>query len=201
VSEDRWVRIGAQTYRERLAMAAMWATPVSFAAYLVGSLVSRPAMDAFGLAPAIILALLAALGAYLVAAAIQASRFPTLSVRPDAGRVRIRNTEFVPEDLRRASLLPVGRDDKRVLLLTLGPEKGPAAQLILRKGTRVLLPEGHRALLLDVVRRSGLQFPRNPDDPQNRFAKYNHPGSIDRDIAIAVLERIPEPGDPLPVSL
>lgn len=197
----RWVRIGARTYRERLAVAVVWAAPLSLSTYLVVIIADRPLIAAFGLWPGIALALVAGIAAYAATVAIRAHRFPTLTVSPSADRVRIRDREMAAEELRKATLLPVGKGDKRVLLLSIGPAKGPAARLILRKGERVLLPEPHRELLLNVVRASNLQFPRNPDDPQNRFAKYNYPGSIDKEIAIALLERIPEPGDPLPVSL
>ena len=50
------------------------------------------------------------------------------------------------------------------------------------------------------LERSTIAQPTSSHDPSGRFARYNFPGTLSRDEAVALVRRIPLPGEPLPIT-
>ncbi|MET0589710.1 MAG: hypothetical protein ABWZ77_00910 [Naasia sp.] len=114
-------------------------------------------------------------------------------------RVRIGRRTVEMRELDRATLFAI--DDKRGTkrTATLVIEGGKAKfGVVLHEGSKSLEPE-FRQRLSELLRRSSVAVPVSKDDPTGRFARYNFPGSLSKEEAIAVALDPPGPGDPLPI--
>ena len=88
---------------------------------------------------------------------------------------------------------------RRDLILQLhAPQLRTAVWLRSRAG--VLLTDEERQVLLRVLERSSVEPPRSAYDPAGRFTHTNFPGALTKAEALDLVQRMPEPGDPLPLS-
>lgn len=199
---DGWIRIGRVPFRRRMLFTGSGA---SLFLLLYPALVLGPQLggillpDSAGWIDAVIGAGCGALlscGALAVAALLS----PGMHVSADGARIRIRGRVGAASDLHQASLLTDRAfGPRRNLLLQLHTE-GRSARIWLRAGTRVLLSDEERTALAGALERSTIEPPRTSYDPSGRFARYNFPGSLTRDEAVRLVQRIPGPGEPLPIS-
>ncbi|MCW4384773.1 hypothetical protein OH146_03185 [Salinibacterium sp. SYSU T00001] len=126
-------------------------------------------------------------------------RYPQAVVSLEAGQIRVGKRTFSFEQVDAAFLYSLGRGDKRQvnLVLTSGKRKFLEFPIVVRRG-QSSLPE-EREVMAEVLRRSSIAMPKDPNDPTGRFAHYNFPGHITREEAIDVVLHPPGPNDPLPV--
>lgn len=74
-------------------------------------------------------------------------------------------------------------------------------------GFRVPIHDGYdftlkkraREMLLELLPHTSIEMPTSHYDPKGKFAKYNFPSHITKDEAIALMQKPPKPGDPLPI--
>jgi hypothetical protein len=95
---------------------------------------------------------------------------------------------------------PATKRGSRLVSLAVGPQRGPRSAFVLRARDGTPIPKETAELLAETVRRSAIAMPENPDDPTGRFARYNYPGHVTREEALALILSPPEPQDPLPLS-
>ncbi|WP_411719934.1 hypothetical protein [Mycetocola sp.] len=126
-------------------------------------------------------------------------RFPQPWVNFDTGEIRTGRRTASLAEIDSAWLFATTSQNTRMLTFRFGVAKGPQVMVWLRdrKG-RLLDPETTR-LIVAVLKRSNVRMPVSKDDPTGRFARYNFPGQLTLDAAIAVVESPPGPKDPLPV--
>lgn len=139
----------------------------------------------------------------MVAAVIVVARlrFPQPWVNFDTGQLRTGGRTASFSQIDSAVLFATrARKKKRALMLQFGVTKGPQVIVRLRDSkNQVLDPETAR-LILEVLACSNVRMPYSSDDPTGRFARYNFPGHLTLEDAIALVESPPAPSEPLPVD-
>ena len=85
-------------------------------------------------------------------------------------------------------------------LLTFGAEGGPRVAVLVRDADGTVLPDDQRAVVASALSRTSITVPRSSADPTGRFARYNFPGRVTKEDAIALVERPTERDDLLPES-
>lgn len=85
-------------------------------------------------------------------------------------------------------------------LLTFGADGGPRVAVLVRDTDGTVLPDDQRAVVASALSRTAITVPRSSADPTGRFARYNFPGRVTKEDAIALVERPAERDDLLPES-
>jgi len=146
------------------------------------------------------------LGAVLIAAlmwvvtAVRNAIYPPPWVNLDTDQLRAGTRRTVAlGDVDRAlvPLDPALRSDVLVLRLT---AKEARVEIILRDRRGPRLDGTSTWVLAEALRRTAVAMPTSTNDPTGRFGRYNFPGHIGLDDAIALVEHPPAPGAPLPAS-
>ncbi|MET4638111.1 hypothetical protein [Mycetocola sp. 2940] len=141
------------------------------------------------------------LGAFVAAVALFIHlRFPQPWVNFDTGEIRTGRYTASFVDIDFARLFAAPKRGSRILTFQVGVTKGPQVIVRLRDAKDQLLAPETARLLTEVLRRSSVRMPQSNDDPTGRFARYNFPGYLTLEDAIAVVESPPGPKDPLPVE-
>ena len=150
---------------------------------------------------------LIAVGAFLpvffVLYLVQRLRYPQPWVNFDTDELRSGRRVVPLADITwaRLDLFDLKRSHTRMLTLRFGAAGGPRASVRLR-GRKGQTPSAAvTAVVADIVRRSSIVVPQSPNDPTGRFARYNFPGSLNREDALEVVLNPPTMDDPAPVQL
>ncbi|GAB2984290.1 hypothetical protein [Frigoribacterium salinisoli] len=93
---------------------------------------------------------------------------------------------------------PAGRTP--VAVLTFGAEGGPRVAVPVRDVRGAVATEEERAVVAAALARTSITVPRSAADPTGRFARYNFPGRVSKDDAIALVEHPTGRDDLLPES-
>ena len=126
--------------------------------------------------------------------------YPQPWVNLDTDQLRAGRHEPIPLSAVDRALIPVDpatRSDVLVLRLT---GRGARVEIVLRDRRGPSLGPDDTHALAEAVRRTAVAIPTTSYDPTGRFARYNFPGHVDRDSAVALVESPPAPGQPLPAS-
>ncbi|ROP78963.1 hypothetical protein EDF18_1622 [Frigoribacterium sp. PhB107] len=146
------------------------------------------------------------LGAVLIAAlmwvatAVRNAIYPQPWVNLDTDQLRAgtrRTVALVDVDRALVPLDPALRSDVLVLRLT---AKEARVEIILRDRRGPRLDGTSTRVLAEALRRTSVAMPTSATDPTGRFGRYNFPGHIGLGDAVALVERPPAPGAPLPAS-
>jgi hypothetical protein len=89
----------------------------------------------------------------------------------------------------------------RTLILTLRTPDGLRAPLVVRRRGRLGLSPWARDAAVALVESSEVAMPRAKEDPTGRFARFNFPSNLTKEDALALIERPPQDGEPLPIPL
>ena len=194
-----WVRVGERRW---------WSTWVGattafafFAAIQAVQFVFRIAEISFRWDLALLVAVGVTVGIFALITLIRNARAPQPWVDLDSGQLRAGTRRPVPlSRVDRAVLTtaPVGNGG-RVLVLRL-TAKEARVDFILRDRKDATLDPTSTAVLAEALRRTSVAMPTSIHDPTGRFARYNFPGHVDRDDAVALVEHPPAAGDPLPAA-
>jgi hypothetical protein len=145
-------------------------------------------------------------GAVVVAAllgvgtAVRNAVFPQPWVNLDTAQLRAGARRTVAlADLDRATV-PVDPAMKSDVLVLRLAAKEARVEIILRDRRGPRLDGTSTRVLAEALRRTSVAMPTSSADPTGRFGRYNFPGHIGLDDAIALVERPPGPGAPLPAS-
>jgi hypothetical protein len=123
---------------------------------------------------------------------------PWVNLDTDELRAGTRRTVALADvDRALVPLDPALRSDVLVLRLT---AKEARVEIILRDRRGPRLDGTSTRVLAEALRRTSVTMPTSPNDPTGRFGRYNFPGHVGLDDAIALVERPPAPGAPLPAS-
>lgn len=138
---------------------------------------------------------------FAVVTLIRNARYPQPWVDLDSGQLRAGDHRPIPlSDVDRAVLITtvVGKGG-RVLVLRLLAEEA-RVEVIVRDRRDATLDPISTAVLAEALRRTSVAMPTSIHDPSGRFARYNFPGHIGRDDAVALVEHPPAAGEPLPAA-
>ena len=91
---------------------------------------------------------------------------------------------------------PAGRTP--VAVLTFGAEGGPRVAVPVRDVRGAVASEEQRAVVAAALTRTSITVPRSAADPTGRFTRYNFPGRVSKDDAIALVEHPTGRDDLLP---
>ncbi|TWX34572.1 hypothetical protein ES689_14765 [Frigoribacterium sp. ACAM 257] len=123
---------------------------------------------------------------------------PWVNLDTDELRAGTRRTVALSHlDRALVPLDPALRQDVLVLRLT---AKEARVEIILRDRRGPRLDGTSTRVLAEALRRTSVAMPTSANDPTGRFGRYNFPGHIGLDDAVALVERPPAPGAPLPAS-
>lgn len=112
--------------------------------------------------------------------------------------IRIRGRVHPFSDIDMAELDPLTNNEKDALSIRFGVRRGRKASVLIREGRRPALDGDRRDLLLAVIAGSSIVRPSSPHDPTGRFARFNFPGTLDREAAARVVEAPPQVDEPAP---
>ena len=194
-----WVRIGERRWWSTWVGAT---TAFTFLLAFQGvNFVFRIAEVTFRWDLALLIAVAVTAGLFAVVTLIRNARAPQPWVDLDTGRLRAGDRQPIPlAQIDRAvlSTAPVGKGG-RVLVLRV-TAKEARVEFILRDRQDATLDPTSTAVLAEALRRTSIAMPTSIHDPTGRFARYNFPGHVDRDDAVALVEHPPAAGDPLPAA-
>lgn len=123
---------------------------------------------------------------------------PWVNLDTDQLRAGTRRTVALSHlDRALVPLDPALRQDVLVLRLT---AKEARVEIILRDRRGPRLDGTSTRVLAEALRRTAVAMPTSTNDPTGRFGRYNFPGHVGVDDAIALVEHPPAPGAPLPAS-
>jgi hypothetical protein len=112
-------------------------------------------------------------------------------------RLRIRGRTRTFADLTRANVTTPGRDPAE-LALHLSVTKYLSVTVLVRGADGPALQPERREVLVEVIRGSSITRPSSPYDPTGKFARYNHPYTLDKADAETFVTAPPGPGEPRP---
>jgi hypothetical protein len=194
-----WVRIGERRWWSTWVGAT---TAFAFLAAIQGvNFFFRIAEATFRWDLALLIAVGVTVGIVAVITLIRNALAPQPWVDLDSGQLRAGTRRPIPlTQVDRAVLTtaPVGNGG-RVLVLRL-TAKEARVEFILRDRQDATLDPTSTAVLAEALRRTSVAMPTSIHDPTGRFARYNFPGHIGRDDAVALVEHPPAAGDPLPAA-
>jgi hypothetical protein len=194
-----WVRIGERRWWSTWVGAT---TAFVFLAAIQGvQFFFRIAEASFRWDLALVVAVGVTVGIFAVITLIRNARAPQPWIDLDSGQLRAGTRRPIPlGQVDRAVLTttPVGTGG-RVLVLRLTAEEA-RVEFILRDRQDATLDPVSSAVLAEALRRTSIAMPTSIHDPSGRFARYNFPGHVDRDDAVALVEDPPAAGDPLPAA-
>lgn len=194
-----WVRVGERRWWSTWVGAT---TAFAFFAAIQGvNFFFRIAETAFRWDLALLIGIGVTVGIVAVITLIRNALAPQPWVDLDSGQLRAGTRRPIPlTQVDRAVLTtaPVGNGG-RVLVLRL-TAKEARVEFILRDRKDATLDPTSTAVLAEALRRTSVAMPTSIHDPTGRFARYNFPGHVDRDDAVALVEHPPAAGDPLPAA-
>ena len=132
---------------------------------------------------------------------IRNARYPQPWVDLDADLLRAGRRRSIPlASVDRAVLsTTIAGTGVRVLILRVVAQEA-RVEFILRDRKDATLDPTSTAVLAEALRRTSIAMPTSIHDPSGRFARYNFPGHVGRDDAVALVEHPPATGDPLPAA-
>jgi hypothetical protein len=197
---DEWLPLSRSSFRQRLALSAVAIVPFAFLANALGPIATAlfPGLDQVAAALAVYAILVAGVVASI---AIHAAAHPNPYANFVRRQVRVGRYLLPFAEIDSAVLRPLGSPAKPGLLLQFGRYRGQHAAVLFRTNRGELLAPEYRERLIEVFAASRVRLPSSPYDPDNRFARYNFPGHLDRKTLIELLSHPPLPGEPLPVIL
>ncbi|MGH1550953.1 hypothetical protein ACRAWB_17955 [Leifsonia poae] len=194
---DGWVRLGRPP----------WWTPIVFFPPTLLALILSDIVVVSGISrhPVPFLArvgIACAVGVLVLGATAVISRLlspPTMANLADrelkAGR---RVASFA--DITQAKLRAGTTRRRRSIAVELKTDHGFRATVVLRAPSGRLRTDREAAVLREVVERSSIRMPTSPDDPRGAFARYNFPDNLTKEDTLALIEKPPDVGDPLPIA-
>lgn len=197
-----WVRLGALTFAQRLGVAAAARVWVLFGLLVVGAPFISSLLRFWGVDPSwsFVLGFAIAITVFAVIVFRAAVRHPTPLANFETDQVRSGRTTVFLRDIDTAVLIASHAVNARHLALHLKAGRRTAVIVPLLSRNRIVLGDEERMLWSEVLDRTRVAMPSNPDDPKGRFARYNFPGHMDKDTAIGVIMNTPKAGEPLPIS-
>jgi hypothetical protein len=198
--EPEWQPLDPTSFRQRIPIALAVATP--FWLLLIGwSLqVALVLFDDFPLVLRILILLAAAFGIGSAALVVAAWLHPAPNVNFGRGVIRVRRRELALADIDTATVALAPARGGAPLQLAFGRQKGLMARVILRSPQGQRLEQEYVDRLARVLRESSVALPIDPYDPQHKFARYNFPGSLDKDAAIELVDHIPAANEAQPFA-
>ncbi|WP_123520131.1 hypothetical protein [Frigoribacterium sp. PhB24] len=194
-----WVRIGERRWWSTWVGAT---TAFAFlAAIQAVQFFFRIAEIGFRWDLALLVAVGVTVGIFALITVIRNARAPQPWIDLDSGQLRAgtrRPIPLVQVDRAVLTTAPVGTGG-RVLVLRLTAEEA-RVEFILRDRQDATLDPISTAVLAEALRRTSVAMPTSIHDPSGRFARYNFPGHVGRDDAVALVEHPPAAGDPLPAA-
>lgn len=128
-------------------------------------------------------------------------RWPQPAVNLDTSELRS-GTKVVPlAAITTASLAVVSVRKTRVLVLRVTADKEARAEFVLRNRNNHTPDAETLGVLSEALRRTSIAMPVSKDDPDGRFARYNFPGFLTREQAVALVLDPPESDEPLPILI
>lgn len=200
-----WVQLSATTLRERLAVpgnVGFFAAMLLIDLFQVVSILVRPGAQVTlqSVVVSLGVTLLITVAVILIALPFVA---PIAEANYDLGQLRWRRRSVPFAEIAVANLAAARNGNPGPVLaltLSIGPAAGLKVTFVLTAGDRVVLDVRRRTLLAEVIRRSKIDYPKDPYDPKGKFARYNFPGALTRDEALDIVLHPPAPGDPLPIA-
>lgn len=141
--------------------------------------------------------LAAVVAAFGIEAAKALARPPEVNLA--SGLLRHRGRVMSFSQIEIAALIVEGVGSSRVLILQFGTER-IRFDASLRKGAILTLKATTATQLLGILGGSSITLPESRWDPKGKFTRYNFPGRISKDEALALVENPPAPGEPLPIA-
>lgn len=192
-----WTRLGPHKWSTGFGLKI---PPFAAVAGYLAALVTAQFVNEFSWPQAIGASLLV-VGAFVAVVALTIHlRFPQPWVNFDTGEIRAGRRTASFSEIDSAWLFAAPMKKARVLPFQFGVAKGPQVIVRLRGAKNQLVDPDTARLLIEVLKRSNVRMPVSNDDPTGRFARYNFPGHLTLEDAIAVVEFPPGPRDPLPVE-
>ncbi len=139
----------------------------------------------------------------LVLYLVQRVRYPQPWVNFSSGQLRAGRRVVSLNNITwaRLDIFDHRRRHNRMLTLRFGAEGGPRASVRLRGRTGQIPAAAVTEVLAQIVRCSSIAVPQSSNDPTGRFARYNFPGFLSREDALAVVLNPPTIDDPAPVLI
>ncbi|KQT37082.1 hypothetical protein ASG28_15435 [Frigoribacterium sp. Leaf415] len=194
-----WVRIGERRW---------WSTWVGATTFFVTFSALQGVNFVAGIAGAtvrwdlaLLLGIAVTVGIFAMITLIRNALSPQPWVDLDSGQLRAGTRRPIPlAQVDRAVLTtaPVGTGGRVVVLRLTAKEA--RVEFILRDRQDATLDPTSTAVLAEALRRTSVAMPTSIHDPSGRFARYNFPGHIGRDDAVALVEHPPAAGEPLPAA-
>jgi hypothetical protein len=137
---------------------------------------------------------------FVIVTVVHHRRWPSVAVSlgSDELRAGARVIPLASVTAAQLMVLPIRKRDPVLILRLLSVEKA-RAEVLLRDRRGHELPAEQQQVLAEAIRRTTVAMPVSRDDPSGRFARYNFPGHVDRDDAVAVVLRPPRAGEAVPV--
>jgi len=192
MDESRWLRLG------RIDWYTVWSTAPLALLVVVAVQFAQASFTLGRQGGFAVVAVVYALGA-LAPVVIAQLRSPQPWVNLARGELRMGRRVLRFEQIERAVLTVMVTRRTRVLVLHFGAEKGGMARAVLRDRSGNPIEAHDAALLVAVLDRSNVRMPEAKEDPSGRFARYNFPGHVTKDEAIALVRNPPDKDDPLPI--
>lgn len=191
-----WTRLGPHKWSTGFGLKI--GAPAALGGYLT-AFVTAQIVNELSWPFAIAVSLLV-VGVFVAAVAVTIHlRFPQPWVNFGTGEIRTGRRTAPFSAIDSAWLFATPMKKVRMLTLQFGVEKGPQVIVRLRDAKDQRIDPETARLIREVLRRSNVRMPVSHDDPTGRFARYNFPGHLTLEDAIAVVESPPGPNDPLPV--
>lgn len=129
---------------------------------------------------------------------VQNRRWPQPAVNLDTSELRA-GTKIVPlARIDSASLGVTPLKKTRVVILRVTAGREARAEFVLRDRKDRTPDTATTRVLAEALRRTTIVMPASKDDPTGRFARYNFPGHITREEAVALALTPPTMNEPLP---
>ena len=113
-------------------------------------------------------------------------------------RIRIRGRSHRFADVDTAQLDPPNNNERDGLSLQLAVRGGRKVSVLIREGREPAVLGERRDLLLAVIAGSSITRPSSAYDPTGKFARFNFPGTLDKEGAAAVVRSPPQVDEPGP---
>jgi len=193
-----WVRVGERRWWSSLA--GVGTLTFVFLGVYGGAQLGRLFEDIVPWPTNLLFGVLTAGAVLVVSTLIRNVRYPQPWVNLDTNELRAGDSRTIAlSDIDRALIPSDPAVRSEVLTLRL-VAKQARVEIILRDRKGPRLDPGSTRALAEAVRRTSIAMPTSPDDPGGTFARYNFPGHIDLDAAVALVQQPPPPGKPLPAA-
>ena len=195
-ADDGWVRLGRPPW-----WAAVVFVPPTLLVVLVADVTVVTGFSRHSLPFIARVGIACAVGVLVLGATVLVSRLrsPAAMANLARGELRAGRRTASFDAITQAQLRAGTTDRHRSIALVLKADHGFRAVVMLRAPGGRLRTEREAAVLREVVERSAIRMPSSPDDPRGAFARYNFPDNITKEDALALIEKPPDVGDPLPI--